>query len=225
MARKKGYHLRTMSQIGRGQRVAGHMYRGNPGFGYRPSFMSRFNPTGAIAKNIVHPVNMDGVKTLAEVTVGFAGTALIPTRKLIEMLPIIGKLPVIPILIANGINMTILATAAKMITKSNEAAGNVLAGGLAVTGVQVIGSLAKALPTVTALQKVSSAVTMAGLGASDTDRVKKLLQEKIRKELGTSGLPYESSYSVVKGMDQPRAESSYSTVGGGDELTDDTLND
>lgn len=223
MARKTGYHLRTLSQIGKGQRAAGHLYRGNPTFGYRPSWMSRFNPATAITRNIVHPINMDGLKTLGAVTVGFAGTALIPTRKFVDMIPVINKLPIIPILISNAINMTILATGAKMATKSNEVANNVLAGGLAATGVQVIAYLAKTMPTVTVLQKVSS--SMAGLGAGDADKVKKMIQEKIRKELGTDGLPFESSYSTVKGMDYPKAESSYSTVGGNDELTDDTLND
>ena len=222
MAKKKGYHLRTTGQVGKGQRLVGHMYRGNPDFGYlghRP-WMSRFNPGTAIARNIVHPINMDGLKTLGFVTLGLAGTALIPTRKLVEMIPVINKLPVIPILIANGINMTLLATGAKMLTKSDKFANNVLAGGLAITGVQIIGSLAKAMPTVTAMQKVASSITMAGLGTGDTEKVKKMIEERIRKELkGTDGLPYESSYSVA-GLP---AESSYSTVGGNDELTEDTM--
>lgn len=221
MAKKRGYHLRTIGQIGKGQRIMGHIYRGNPGFGYRPSFMSRFNPGAALAGNIVHPINMDGLKTLGAVTLGFAGTALIPTRKLIEMLPVIGKLPVLPILIANGINMTLLASGAKFITKNSDVANNVLAGGLAATGVQIIGSLAKAMPNVAVLQKVTSAVTMAGLGADDTTKVKKMIEERIRKELNTTdGLPAESSYSTANGLP---AESSYSTVGNGDELTEDTM--
>ena len=221
MARRQK-HLKLMRPT-----MVGSRLRDRVGFNpssYRPSWMSRFNPGTALARNIVHPVSMDGLKTLGGVTVGLVGTGLIPTKKLVEMIPVIGKLPIVPILIANGINMTILASVAKKLTKSSEFANNVLAGGLAITGVQIIWSMARAMPTVTAMQSVA-AMTMAGLGQNETEKVKKMIQERIRKELkGADGLPYESSYSVAgRGMNAPPAEPSYSTVGGNDELTEDTM--
>ncbi|MFH1226838.1 MAG: hypothetical protein V1701_02905 [Planctomycetota bacterium] len=219
MAKKTGYHLRSTQQIPKGKRVAGLMYRGNPYPGYMGYRPLSGNPVAALTRSIVHPFNMEGLKTLGGVTAGFAGTALLPTRKLIEKIPVIGTLPILPVLIANGINITLLASVAQLLLKNREVTGNVMAGGLAATGLQIVGSLAKSLPNVTALQKVSSSITMAGLGQNAAERTKKLIEERIRKEM--EGLPAESSYSTVRGLP---AEPSYSVAGvGGDDLTEDTL--
>jgi hypothetical protein len=228
---KRGKHYKADRNISKNSYIAGRQYL-NPGVYpmYRPSLFSRMvsNPVGAVTRSLVHPIHKDSVQTLVAGAVGAFGTSMIPTRKFIEMIPFVNKIPVLPMVLGNIVNMTILATATKMITKKDEWAKGVLVGGIIVTGIQIVAGVAKAAPNIVALQKVSSSITMAGLG-NDKETVRKALEERIRKELSgpaaessystVKGLPYESSYSVA-GLP---AESSYSTVGGGDDLTEDTM--
>lgn len=217
---KKGKHLRALSTIHKGSRARGHMFLGNPGglLGLSMINPKHRNPVAALADNIVHPVNMDGLVTLGTAGLGALGTAAIPTSKLVEYIPGIGKVKMINLLLSNGINMTLLASIAKMAFKRNpEVAHNVLAGGLTVTAVQLFKLLATAAPNVTMLQTVSDKVTMSGLGTNAA--LRKAVQERVMKELGQPA----SAPIYATTVGQPKSDNAYMTMGGN--LMDTTLND
>lgn len=228
-------HLKLGSRVGLGRPLAGHMYKGNPYPMYRPfgSGIMRNPAVMAVTRNIVHPIKMESLYDMVSATVGAVGTAALPAHWLVSKIPVIGNIKVLKLLLGNALNMTAMASAARMLPWVKTKPGvskNIILGGLTMTGLQMFMLLTKQLPNVTVLQKVASSTAMAGLGAGN-DVLRSKIEEAVKRELGqpeaessfstVNGLPYESSYSTVG---SPKAESSYSTIGKGDDLTDDDMN-
>lgn len=229
-------HYKLKDRVGLGRPLAGHMYKGNPYMypTYRPfggpSILR--NPVAALKANLIHPITMDSFYGLLTASVGAIGTYAIPTTKLVKYIPVIGKMRIVNLLLSNTINMTALATVARMTFKHKpEVAKNVLIGGLTMTGLQLFGLLAMQLPNVQVLQKVSPATALAGLGTSQSEALRSKIEEAVRK-LGqpesasmvstVGGCP--AAVTAFETVGQPRSASSFVTVGDGDGLTEDNLN-
>jgi len=230
---KTGKHWKLIRGASRGSRAAGNirlnpypMYMGM----HRPGLMS--NPVAAIKQSFVHPVSMDNLYDFVSAGAGAIGTYAIPTHKLVGMIPVIGKYGIVKTLLGNAVNMTVLATAAKMAFKNKPGVSrNVMVGGGALTIMQLIGLLATKVPNVAIVQKLSPVSAMAGLGAGN-DALRAKVEEAVKRQLSqpesasmvstVDGRP--ESVTAFKTVGQPKSTTAYSTVGDGDGLTEDNLN-
>ena len=218
---KRGKHYRTLRALGPGQRVKGHMYKGNPG-----GLLGLIgNPMRKLTDNIEHPLHKDVGMEMLTGALGAYLTKAIPTRRwisgLTDKIPMVGNF--VNLLVGNGLNMTAVASAAKLVPvkQVKNASKGLLVGGVVITGYELLNMImARISPNM-----VQS--TMSGLGANSATR--KAIQEKVMKQLQANkfGQPKaDSSFAqtamgkiradsaYLPAMGSPAADSSYATIGG-----------
>jgi len=231
MAKTK--HLKLGKHVFIGDRLAGSMYK-NPYPTYMGSGSPSLwrNPGLALKRSFVHPLTLDNLYNFIGAGAGAIGTYAIPTGKLVNLIPVVGKYQVVRLLVGNIVNMSALATAANLAFKNKPGiARNVMVGGGALTIMQLVAMLAAKLPNVTVMQKFSPVTALAGLGANE-DALRAKIEEAVKRELGqpesvsmvktVAGRP--EAVTSFRTVSQPASVSSYGTVGEGDGLTDDDLN-
>lgn len=220
---KKGKHYHALSAIHAGDRVKGHMYKGNPG-----GLLGMLkNPVTGVLSKIEHPIHKDVPMQLLTGALGAYLTKAIPTRKWISGL--VGKLtdrispriaPYFGLLLGNGLNITVLTTAVKYIPKSKNTYKGVMTGGLVITGYDFLNMLLTDI-----FPKAAQVNPLAGLG--DNKELRKAIEARIMKELNSkvSGttLPFETIDGRQSRPYEMAKRTSRSFVSGG--YTDATVED